>query len=405
MERVAACLGLSETSWLIRTHSSQKGWKMRMKNVDNRTVIGGGMHGGRVTEYAEMWHHNPAQIVDFSANINPNGPPVSVQQAVAEAMGSVMHYPDARQWQVKQVLAAYHGCSPEQLVVGNGATEVMELLWRWLMPKRTLIFTPAFGEYAAIPRRLRLQVQEIPIPAKLWQDPVAVLNAMGQAKVLPGDLVVFNNPHNPTGTRFTRVQWQATVARWLEKGAWVFMDEAFLDFLSLPEQNATSGVFWADNHRQLAILRSATKVLSIPGLRFGYGITGEKWASQVNQNRDGWSVNSLAQAAATAGFQDQKFFQNTHQWLTEELAYVRQHWEGDPRLQLFPLNVNFFLTRMSTPDMATFVYDQLARQGLFLRSCASFTGLGTEYLRVAVRSRVDNQRLWALVSQLLNGLL
>lgn len=376
-----------------------------MKGASKGTSRWGGVHGGRVTEYAETWRLDPDQIVDFSANINPNGPPLSVQQAMMEAFPTVVHYPDARQPQVKKVLAAYHECSPEQLVVGNGATEVMELLWRWIRPNRTLVFAPAFAEYAAIAQRHGLRVEEINIPAEKWVSPANVLAVMRQVSVGPGDLVVFNNPHNPTGALFTRLQWASVVADWLEQGAWVVMDEAFLDFLPPSQQAATSAVSWVKDSQQLAVIRSATKVLAIPGLRFGYGIVEESWAAQVNANRDGWSVNSIAQAAAVAGYQDQEFFWRTHRWLMQELNFVRQHWGSDDRLGLYEPHANFFLIRMTTPDIAAFVQEQLARQGLFLRSCDNFTGLGPEFLRIAVRSGEDNQRLWALVSQLLDRLL
>ncbi|MFB5189525.1 pyridoxal phosphate-dependent aminotransferase [Alicyclobacillus fastidiosus] len=351
-------------------------------------------HGGKVYEYADTYGIELAKVLDFSANINPLGPPKRVLQAIERALPYVVHYPDARQLSVKEAIARAHGLETTSVLCGNGATEVMELVFRAVRPSRTFVLHPAFSEYAAIADRVGSPLTALPLTHTDdgWTLPLEALNEQLQ----PGHLVVINTPHNPTSSVWPWPTLQACVARWCRRGVFVVIDESFIDFL--PDVRAISAIEDAAVTKRLFVVRSATKIYSIPGLRFGFGIGHREFVREIERNRDGWSVNALAQAAACAAYQDLAFLESTRRWLEEEKVYLEKTWGADRRLTWHAPSTNFFLVDFRSTDIAQNVVQSLVGAGIFCRSCADFQGLGARYVRFAIRSHADNVQLWRAVA-------
>ncbi|MCL6594344.1 MAG: aminotransferase class I/II-fold pyridoxal phosphate-dependent enzyme, partial [Alicyclobacillus sp.] len=186
-------------------------------------------HGGRVYEYAQASGKGWQEVMDFSANINPLGPPQTVLRAIVAALPQVQHYPDAHHAQVRAVLARRFQVPPESLVCGNGASELLELAFRQLQPRRVWVCEPAFAEYALAAQRLRVPV----IRAALrWSGQRAELPwDKLDSGLRPGDAVVLNNPHNPTGACWPLTSWWGVLEHLLAAGIGVVVDESFADFL------------------------------------------------------------------------------------------------------------------------------------------------------------------------------
>ena len=354
-------------------------------------------HGGRVYEFARAFGRDMDDVRDFSAGINPFGPPPFVLRAIAEALPRIRHYPDESHAAVKQALSERLAVPRQRLVCGNGATEAMELTVRALAPRRVLLFEPAFSEYAAIARRCGAAVRSLDLR----------VDARATAADLPvpddveeGDLVIVNNPHNPTGVRWTSEQWGSAAMKWERRGAFTLFDESFIDFLEdAAECTALQG---GEPSSRRIVVRSLTKMYTIPGLRFGYAVVPVAVAQRVEDNRDPWSVNVLAQAAAVAALQEGFGFERgTRERMREERAYVQGAWGMHRDVVLYAPTANFFLIRLS-PSCAERVLQGAAAQGALLRDCASFSGLGKGHLRIAIRRREDNVWLWEIVRNLLD---
>ncbi|GMA64974.1 aminotransferase class I/II-fold pyridoxal phosphate-dependent enzyme [Alicyclobacillus fastidiosus] len=357
-------------------------------------------HGGKVYEYADTHGIDLASVLDFSANINPLGPPQRVLVAIERALPHVVHYPDARHFAVKEVVARAHGLRASSVLCGNGATEVMELVFRAVRPSRTFVLNPAFSEYADIARR----VGSMPTALSLtradgaWSLPLEALDRQLQ----PGHLVVINTPHNPTSSVWPWPTLKACVERWCGRGVFVVIDESFIDFL--PDGREISAIADAAVAERLFVVRSATKIYSIPGLRFGFGVGHEEFVREIERNRDGWSVNALAQAAACAAYEDAAFLEATHRWLEEEKVYLENTWGADMRLIWHAPGANFFLVDFRSTEVAQKVVQALVEQGIFCRRCDDFQGLGARYVRFAIRSHADNVRLRQAVADAMDGL-
>lgn len=363
------------------------------------------LHGGRVYDFAADLDIAIEQLMDFSANINPWGPPPQVWKAIARAFGGIRRYPDSRHTLVKAALADYLDVEPKQIICGNGATEILELAMRVLRPKRTVVIAPAFGEYAAIARRYGSEVMSIPLVGGVIRHDLSVpfevpLSAIDQ-HVREGDMVVLNSPHNPTGVAWPRKLWQAAVSQWNDRGAYTLLDESFIDFLSQADDYTALPL--VSRSTRVVVVRSSTKMYALPGLRFGFGISSPELIGRMESDRDPWSVNHLAQEAVRVSYSDQQYREKTWAWLGREQRYISDSWGTLPCVDLYPPSVNFFLVRFSSADLAARVDQQLRQKGMIIRNCANFEGLGARYRRIAIRRHRDNMRLFheakAAVSQ------
>ncbi|GMA48780.1 threonine-phosphate decarboxylase [Alicyclobacillus contaminans] len=358
------------------------------------------VHGGRVHRWCAEDHRGPADILDFSANLHPLGPPMEVWRALEAALPLIRHYPDDTQQHVKQVLAEYYDVEPDTLVCGNGATEVMELIVRTIRPTRIWVLEPAFAEYEAIAQRMRIPVQSLPLSSTpQYNLPLAELD--GQVRA--GELVVLNTPHNPSGWHWPKATWFTAVKQWTQAGRYVLIDESFLDFL--PDAALETTVREATVNPHWFTVKSATKLFAIPGLRFGFAIMHPTWADRINTLRDGWSVNSLAQAAAAAAYRTAHWMHRTQTWLSAEQAYIRDTWQRHPAIRVHPFSVNFFLVKCPAESAGQQLTTSLRQAGLYVRSCASFPTLDSSYLRIAIRSHEENVRLWETAAPMLEALI
>lgn len=365
-------------------------------------------HGGRVYEFAREHGIDIKDILDFSANINPLGPPKSALQAIEANLPLITHYPDATHRDVKLAISERLHIDDDAVLCGNGATEVMELLFREVAPNRIIVFHPAFSEYRLIAERMGVELVGIPLvrSTTAYQDaslgttetfslPLQAL----QETAKPGDLVVLNNPHNPTSAFWHPLDWWSSIEPLCRAGVFVAVDESFIDFL--PDVPEISVMGKATRNPNLFVIRSATKIFSIPGLRFGYGIGHPELVAKIDASRDGWSVNALAQAATAYAMRDDTFFEATWRWLSAEKKRVLESARPLSNLRMFKPSVNFVLTEFSDARTAWRTRLALERRGILSRSCDNFTGLDERHVRFAIRSKKDNIQLWSLIHQTL----
>jgi L-threonine-O-3-phosphate decarboxylase len=341
-------------------------------------------HGGNLSWAASLAGCSPHDILDFSASINPLGPPPSAIAAIQANWDSLTHYPDPNYTELCAVLAAHHQLSPDWILPGNGSAELLTWACRELAElERVDVITPAFGDYGRALKAFKAKIRNIPIELfHHWPLP----------EPLPGLLpeqnsgLLLNNPHNPTGQLFTVEE----ILPLLERFAIVVVDEAFMDFLRPGQQQSLIGLI-AD-FPNLVILRSLTKFYSLPGLRLGYAIAHPERLQRWQQWRDPWSVNVLAAAAAIAVLQDTAFQEQTYAWLESARSPL---YEGLAKLpDLSPqLGVANYLLVKSAQSVVALQRSLLQRHQVLIRDCVSFPELGDRYFRVAVRTGAENQRL------------
>lgn len=358
--------------------------------MDNRTP-----HGGQVHRLARRLQCLPQDITDFSANINPLGPPDSIQKALALGLQELQYYPDATQHAMKRALGQHLSLAPGSILVGNGAAELIDMTMRFRRPQRVIVLDPAFGEYRAAARRNQIPFIGIPLSESFDVPWTQIL-----ATARPGDLVIWNNPHNPSGTVQSRDKFDDPIHILCQRGVFLMIDESFIDFL--PHPNEVSALSLAEPRGSLVtIVRSLTKYYAIPGLRVGYAVADRDWIREVEAIRDGWSVNHLAQVATIAGLGDTDFATRTQAWLRQSHAQVEMLWANDPHYVRYPSQINFFLLRWTHPEISTRLAQALADQGILVRQADDFIGLGPIFWRIAMRTLDENERLYQAVTSML----
>lgn len=340
------------------------------------------IHGGNLTWAANLAGCPVTSIIDFSASINPLGPPNSAISALQQGVTAITHYPDPHYLQLRLALGQWHNISPDWIVPGNGAAELLTWAGRELATlKFTYLMTPGFRDYWRALQGFCAKVKYYPLP---WEGEICSLNLTPVDPKSSG--VIINNPHNPTGKLFSR----DVLLPLLEKFALVVVDEAFMDFVPPHEQQSLIPV--VSDYPNLVIVRSLTKFYSIPGLRLGYAIAHPHRLQKWQLWRDPWSVNSLAAAVGEAVINDYEFQQQTWSWLVTTRKSLLKGLSNLKGLQPFPSAANFLLVKTQVPS-SQLQQKLLKKHQILIRDCLSFPELGDSYFRVAVKADAENQRL------------
>lgn len=353
-------------------------------------------HGGNLTWAASRAGCSPHEILDFSASINPLGPPRSALDAIQTALADLKAYPDPNYGELRQALSRVYGSlDPEWILPGNGAAELLTWAGRDLAQySATALVTPGFRDYRRALQSFGARVVECPID-KLnlaWDEEKSLAFKISLMECLPAELtpssvgLLLNNPHNPTGQIFS----QQMILPLLEQFALVVVDEAFMEFL--PPQAQQSLVDQVGEFDNLVIIRSLTKFYSLPGLRLGYAIAHPDRLRRWQQWRDPWSVNSLAAAVGVSVVADHSFEQQTWNWLNAARPQLFNAIKSLPGLDPYPSAANFLLV-YSESSVLALQTALLQHHQILIRDCLSFPELGDRYFRVAVRTVEENQRL------------
>lgn len=347
------------------------------------------IHGGNRVWAAKIAGCSLDSLVDFSASINPLGPPQSAIAAIQGGLSDLNAYPDPNYSQLRCALAQWHHLSPEWILPGNGVAELLTWAsWEFAQCAQTYLITPAFSDYWRALRTFGVNVKTVPlklnqIDARLFFDSIE-----------PSSGLLLNNPHNPTGKLFDLPE----LLDYLEKFDLVVVDEAFMDFLP-PMTPPPSLIDVVERYPNLVILRSLTKFYSIPGLRLGYAITHPNRLQQWQQWRDPWCVNSLAEKVGKVVIFDDSFQQKTWDWLIPTRKQLFEQLNSLNGLNPFPSSANFLLVETEYPSSQ--LQEILLKQyQLLIRDCLSFPELGDRYFRVAVRTEAENNRLIKALSEL-----
>lgn len=368
------------------------------------------LHGGNLAWAAALAHCPHEQILDFSASINPLGPPHSAIAAIQAHLEDLKAYPDPAYQSLRDALSQFHQVPIDWILPGNGSAELLTWACRDLAELEvTALITPAFGDYwralAAFSARVITcplslsRLRQSALTESLSQADCGIIESVigKQLEQFPGSTalgLLLNNPHNPTGQLFD----QEELRSYLDRFALVVVDEAFMDFL--PPTTQQSLLTAVSDQPNLVILRSLTKFYSLPGLRLGYAIAHPERLRRWQRWRDPWSVNSLAVVAAQAMLQDTTFQQQTWAWLPAARQQLFQGLAQLPGLEPYASAANFLLVK-SAQSSSQLQERLLKRSQILIRDCLSFPELGDHYFRVAVRSAAENQQLLAGLAQVL----
>ncbi|MDX2254707.1 MAG: threonine-phosphate decarboxylase CobD [Pseudanabaenaceae cyanobacterium bins.39] len=347
------------------------------------------IHGGNRQWAATIAGVNPADILDFSASINPLGMPQTAIAAMQSQLSELGHYPDPEYSLLRSAIGKFHHLAPEYILAGNGVAELLTWVGRDLANlEATVVFTPAFNDYYRALKSFDCEIERY----SLIEDSLAISPPISINSELPfihnsrQKGILINNPHNPTGYLFTK----ADLYPYLEEFALVVIDEAFMDFLEPDQQQSLIDL--VPRYPHLIILRSLTKFYGLPGLRLGYAIAHPDRLARWQAWRDPWSVNSLAVAAGIASLADHDFQNQTWAWLKSAKLQLLSGISKLSGLHPLPNAANYLLVHTAIAG-TTLQLELLQQHQILIRDCLSFPELGDRFFRVAIKQEQDNQRL------------
>jgi histidinol-phosphate aminotransferase len=345
--------------------------------------------GKPIGELAREYGLAEEAIIKLASNENPRGPSPKVRLAIADAVAEITRYPDGNGFELKNALAARYGIDRDQIVLGNGSNDVLELVTQaFLRPGDHAIYSQhAFAVYPLATQARGATGIEVPA-RDLGHD----LDAMRAAITAQTRIVFVANPNNPTGTWAPPDAIKAFVAA-VPRDVLIVLDEAYNEYLE-PAQQANSAA-WIAAHSNLVVSRTFSKAYGLAGLRVGFGLMDATVADMLNRVRQPFNVNSVAQAAALAALADTEYVAASAALNKSGLAELARGLDA-LGVAYVPSHANFVLVRIGP---AAEVYEKLLRQGVIVRPVASY-GL-PQHLRVTVGLPHENQRFLAALASAL----
>ena len=348
-------------------------------------------HGSDLEKIEEIYGIKKEEIVSFSANVNPLGVSPKLRTALSEQIDAITTYPDREYTSLRKCIASYCETEYENVIVGNGSTELISLFIQIEHPKKALVIGPTYSEYEReialgggttlyYPLResdnFRLNVEDF-------------LTHLNESI----DLLVICNPNNPTSSCIRRDEMRHILDACKQYDIYVMVDETYVEFAD--NKNEISAVPLTNYYNNIVILRGTSKFFAAPGLRLGYAITGNRdLIKAINTRKNPWTINSLAVVAGETMFTDTAYIEETKSLISSERARIYDILKKHPAYKVYEPSDNFMLVRILSETVTSQdLFDRAIREKMMIRDCSTFPFLDNKYIRFCIMKPEDNDRL------------
>jgi histidinol-phosphate aminotransferase len=332
------------------------------------------------------------EVIKLASNENPLGTGLKVSAAIQATLPELTRYPDGSGFSLKSALSAKLAVRPEQITLGNGSSEILELVMRtFVAPEHEVVFSQhAFALYPILTQAVGAKATVV--PAKNYGHD---LSAMLASVTDNTRLVFIANPNNPTGTLLAQTDLEDFIAA-LPSQVLCVLDEAYYEFVQ-PELR-TESLDWPNRYPNLIVTRTFSKAYGLAGLRIGFGISSPDVADLLNRVRQPFNSNMLALAAAEAALSDTDYLTET---LAVNNAGMKQLTDAFAALDLdwIPSAGNF--VSVDVKQIALPVYEALLRKGVIVRPVANYEM--PRHLRISIGTERENQIFIHALNEVLKG--
>jgi threonine-phosphate decarboxylase len=339
-------------------------------------------HGGNPLQYAEIQ-------LDFSVSVNPLGLPSAARQAIISSIDQFSAYPDCECRALRTALSQKHGVDMDQILCGNGASDLIFRICASHPGQKALTLAPTFSEYE---RSLKLFGGTICEFALRKETDFALMNDILEALDDSLDLFFLCNPNNPTGQLANEELLIAILERCKKNNILLIVDECFLEFTS--GQSLLSEL---SHYQNLLILKAFTKFYGMAGLRLGYLLGDPALLNHIQQFGSEWSVSTAAQVAGIAALTEPDWETRTKALVDVERHYM-ENALAELGLKVFKSQSNFLLIESEQP-----LFLALLQQQILVRACDNFAGLDEHFIRIGLKTHEDNLTLIRAIREVLYG--
>lgn len=337
---------------------------------------------GADTEHIRQ-KYNIENITDFSSNVNifvPSGIDELLHKISAKDLAK---YPDINYGALCKKLSDKYNVNKDNIIVGNGSTEIIFLISRLEKIKRVGILNPTFSEYE---RGAILSGKKI-IDFFYEKDFSIDVEKIDLKKI---DILFVCNPNNPSGNTndFLNLLKKAE-----ENGVILFVDETFMDFTT----SEKSLMKYIGEYKNLFVLKAVTKFYAMTGLRLGYGFGSKEIIQNLWNIKEPWTVNTFAEILVDAIF-DEEFEQKSVEFYKREIKWLEEEFGKIKEISAYSTEANYFLIKLpSKIKSSEFKKNMILKHKILIRDCSDYKGLGENHIRVNIKDRENNIKLMAAI--------
>jgi threonine-phosphate decarboxylase len=356
-------------------------------------------HGGNVWEISEKYGIPVDQLIDFSISTNPLGAPESAIEAIRKHLSLIKHYPDPDHEWLLEALAKSAGVKAENVVVGNGSTELIYLFSEIFLDEdcEAVIPVPSFSEYKAAIERVGGNIVFLQCsPAKDFHLNVKEVENTISDKTR---MIFLCNPNSPTGCLYKKEDILRVIKLAAKRDVLVFLDEDYIDFVD--DGKRFSMAQYVNEYNNLFVLRSLTKFYGLAGVRIGFGIGSPEVIEILRRVKMPWSVNSFAMIGTEAAVNDIEFINESRRLISKSRVEIKELFKSIRWLKVYPSETNFLLIEIVKGELtSTQLREKLAKKGFLIRDCKDFDGLNNKFFRITVRRPKENKKLFQQIKRL-----
>ena len=339
-------------------------------------------HGANAQHlYEQIGIKMPEEIIDFSENVNPLGPPSFVNDLWHTYENLITTYPDPYGEPFLSAAARYHDVDINHLVVSNGAAEIFASLAKRYENKQVVLIHPTFSEYAATLSPFNVNIKEIIALQSL--SIVEVLDAIECA-----DVIYICRPNNPTGFLIPLKEIIQIAELAMRHQCELVLDEAFLDFIDEEE----SFIPYLKDFSNVIVVRSMTKMYAIPGLRLGYAIASKQIIQEIRIRMPHWNSNAIATTIGAACLKEVQYRMEAitfAKWMREQFTDFLKSWN----CTVLASQTNFLCFQIPDPSQSKRFFEYLLAKGCVLRHTENFKGLDGKWFRVGMKDKLKMEQL------------
>lgn len=326
------------------------------------------------------------ELIDYSSNINLLGVPSSFYEGIKEATNLINYYPDIQYRSTKEAIIKYHKISidNDNIILGNGAADVLDLAISTL--KSICIIAPSFSEYEISAKKYGLEIKYSYLNGDMTYNYEDILDKL---KVCDG--IIIANPNNPNGSNIDKEKFKFILNYCEKNGKRIIIDEAFVEFSG---DKAKSFIDEVNNYKSLIIVRAITKYFALPGIRLGWAISSDKKIlSKLRGKQLPWNINTFAALSLRYLLEDSEYIEKSLKVNINEKEFLIQELRKLNVInRVFDSNSNFVLCKLeNSTDNELFEF--ALSKGILIRKCGNYRGLDSSFIRLAVKSRENNEIL------------
>jgi L-threonine-O-3-phosphate decarboxylase len=350
------------------------------------------IHGGVPLVTFERLGIQPRNVVDFSVNVSPLGPPGILLQNWSRLSESIQSYPSVHGEGIAEYYSTRFGLKRETILAGNGSTECIYLVPRALGLKKVCIVTPSFHDYERSCRLAGAEIIEFPLSAAAGFAPPQTESLAVMLKSV--DALLLGNPNNPTGTLISVETILELAERFPDK--WLLVDEAFIQFVA--DYPAHTLLTPERIRKNILVFHSLTKIYDLPGIRMGSVIGHAATIRHLKRFKEPWTVNGIAEKAASLLIHCEDYENRLRSLINKERQRFTDALSDLDGLQLFSSPVNYLLAQWQATDNLDSLLKILLTNGYHVRDCRNFRQLAQNYFRFAILNPTENTHLIDLIT-------